>query len=153
MTALVLAGIPTLVHKTRVVVAGAVLFPLAVLVYALPQTLTSAFLGNFGFGSSQSATLVSTVSLVQERVPNEMRGRVMSLVQLNQGTAQLLTLPIAAVGQLVSLTVLLPAIGFGSLFLVVAIVGSQRQLWTAASAPLEEPATGPGGASPGEADP
>ena len=159
VTALILAGIPTLVHKTRVVVVGAVLFPVAVLVYALPQTLTSAFLGNFGFGSSQSATLVSTVSLVQERVPNEMRGRVMSLVQLNQGTAQLLTLPIAGIGQAVSLTVLLPAIGFGSLFLVVAIAASQRQLWTAASAPGGEPAAGgepaptPGGASPGEADP
>ena len=131
LASLVLMGVPNLRRKTRAIAIGAILFPVAVLVFALPQTLTAAFLANFGFGSSQSTTLVSTVSLVQERVPNEMRGRVMSLVQLNQGSAQLLTLPLAAVGQLISLTVLLPVVGFASLFLILAILLTHPALWTA----------------------
>ncbi len=135
LASLVLMGMPNLRHKPRAVAIGAALVPIAVLVFSLPQTLTAAFLANFGFGSSQSTTLVATVSLVQERVPNEMRGRVMSLVQLNQGTAQLLTLPLAAIAQAVSLAVLLPVIGFGSLFVIIAIIVTHPWLWSATSAP------------------
>ena len=133
MASLLLMGVPNLRHKARVVAIGAAVFPIAVLVFSLPQTLTAAFLASFGFGSSQSTTLVSTVSLVQERVPNEMRGRVMSLVQLNQGTAQLFTLPLAAIAQLVSLTVLLPVVGFSSLFVILAIVVTHPAVWRATS--------------------
>jgi MFS family permease len=134
LASLFLMGVPNLRHKTRAIAVGAVLFPVAVLVFALPQTLTAAFLANFGFGSSQSTTLVATVSLVQERVPNEMRGRVMSLVQLNMGAAQLLTLPLAAIGQFISLTVLLPVVGFATLFAIAAILLSHPALWSATSA-------------------
>ena len=140
LASLFLMGMPNLRRKTRAIAVGAVLFPVAVLVFALPQTLTAAFLANFGFGSSQSTTLVATVSLVQERVPNEMRGRVMSLVQLNQGAAQLLTLPIAAIGQFISLTVLLPAIGIGSLALIVAVLATHPTLWSATLASAPPPA-------------
>jgi MFS family permease len=138
LASLILVGLPNLRHKVRGLILGAALFPIGVLVFSLPRTLTSAFVAYFGFGSSQSTSLVSTVSLVQERVPNEMRGRVMSLVQLNEGAAQLLTLPLAAIGQVVSLTVLFPVIGFGSLFLVLAIVGTHPSLWNATSAPKPE---------------
>ena len=43
---------------------------------------------------------------MQQLVPNEVRGRIMSIFQLNMGVAQLMTMPIALLGQWLTLQVL-----------------------------------------------
>jgi hypothetical protein len=76
------------------------------------------------------ASLSSTI-LVQHRVPNEIRGRIMSLFQLNMGFAQLMTLPVAALAQWLTLQVLFPWMALTLLVIVLSILVSQRQIWHA----------------------
>ena len=92
-------------------------------------------------------------------VPNDVRGRVMSLLQLNMGLDQLLTFPLAGIGQAISLEVLFPILAASIAVLVLAIVIGQRK--TLASAGLAARAgqmpSGPGigmaQLSPEEAEP
>ena len=123
-------SLPNLRHKARIVLIGASLFPIATLVFSLPHTLTAVFIGSFGFGASQSSTLIANAALVEERVPNEMRGRLMSIVQLSKGTAMLFTLPIALVAEFISLSILVPVIAFSTLAVVVIIGIKYPGLWT-----------------------
>ena len=129
IAALVLTGMPFIERKARLIVLGSLLFPASVLVFSLPQTVESAFIAHFGFGASFSMTHIAAGSLVEYRVPNEMRGRVMSLVQLNMGISQLMTLGIAGVGQLVSLTTLIPVIGAVSLVGVALLAVMHPHVW------------------------
>ena len=129
LTALVLTGTPFIEHKARLIVVGAFVIPAALLVFSIPQTVTAAFVAHFGLGASFTMTQVAALSLVEHRAPNEMRVRVMSLMQLSMGVAQLLTLPIAGLGQAVSLTTLFPAIGFISLGVVALIAAARPQVW------------------------
>ena len=64
---------------------------------------------------------------------NEVRGRIMSLLLLNMGVAQALTLPIAALGQSVSLETLFPIMAFICLGAVAAIVLTHPAIWRARS--------------------
>lgn len=94
-------------------------------------TVPLAVVGNLGLGAAMAVSQIASVSLLQHVVPNEVRGRVMSLLGLNMGVAQLLTLPIAGVGQLLTLEVLFPALALLVLVLVVAITFADPALWRA----------------------
>jgi MFS family permease len=107
-----------------VIAFGAIAFALSFLVFAT-GTVPGAVLGNFGLGASLAATNISATALIQHLVPNEVRGRVMSILLANRGLAQLVTLPLAAVGGLISLRALFPLLAFVVLALVLLIVVTQ----------------------------
>ncbi|MEX2229490.1 MAG: MFS transporter [Dehalococcoidia bacterium] len=96
-------------------------FSLSFLVFSI-ATIPTAVLGNLGLGAGLAAVNIAAATIVQDLVPNRMRGRVMSVLALNLGLAQLLTLPLAAAGQIVSLRVLFPALALIQLALVAVLV-------------------------------
>ena len=74
---------------------------------------------------------VNSTILIQQLVPNDVRGRIMSIFQLNMGFAQLMTLPIAVAAQWMSLQTLLPMVAVGTLVAVGLILLTRRQIYRA----------------------
>ncbi|HWO93822.1 MAG TPA: hypothetical protein VNL92_03580, partial [Dehalococcoidia bacterium] len=76
-----------------------------------------------------------------------VRGRVMSLLQLNMGVSQFLTLPLAAIAQATSIELLFPTLALVVMVLVGAIVVGQRHRFGAAISGtrigLDEPSVQP----------
>lgn len=118
-------------RKGALLALATVGFGISFVIFATPR-VPFAIIGNFGLGASLAVSQITSMSLVQHLVANEVRGRVMSLLQLNMGFAQLLTLPLAAIATGVSLEVLFPALAFTLLALVVVINLTHTQIWRAA---------------------
>ena len=112
---------PTMRSWGRVLALAALGFSMAFMIFSVP-TVPTAVIGNLGMGASLIAVNIAAASLVQHYIPNEYRGRVMSLLMLSQGGAQLLTFPLAAAGQFASLRVLFPALAITQAVLVVALI-------------------------------
>ena len=75
-----------------------------------------------------TTTMISSTILIQHLTPNEMRGRVMSLLQLNMAFAQLMTMPVAMLAQWLTLEVLFPILAVLTLGAVVLILSLRLQL-------------------------
>lgn len=128
LAGLVLTRYAHVERKGALLVAGACGFGLAFALFALGRTALAATLGNFGLGLSVATVQISSIALLQHIAPDAIRGRVMSLLQLGMGTAQLATLPVAALGQLVGLEVLFPALAVAQLACVGSIALLQPAL-------------------------
>ncbi len=131
-----------LVERKGLVVSLAVLgFGLFFVIFAIRPTVAFAMLGQFGIGASMTTAQVSGTALIQLLVPNEVRGRVMGVLHVNMGLAQLMTLPVAALGQLISLQVLFPILAFSLLAVVSVILFARPAIWRARvlQAELAEP--------------
>jgi MFS family permease len=124
-------------HGVRLVV-GAFGFAIAFVVFASGHSVPFAVGGNLGLGFSMSMAQVSASSLLLGIVPNEVRGRVMSLLLLNMGFAQFLTLPLAAVGQATSLEVLFPVLAATCLATVALIVVRNPVIWREPALPDDD---------------
>ena len=117
-------------HKGLLVLGAAFVFGTAVLGFGLSREIAPAFLFNgLAGGAFQLLRIVGLASL-QQVVPNRLLGRVMSLLLLSQGIAQIAGLPIGAIGQLVSLEVLYPAAGVAIVLFALAVTATQRPLRT-----------------------
>ncbi len=110
----------------RVLALGAIGFALSFVVFSV-ATVPTAVIGNIGLGAGIASTNVAAITLLQHLVPNEVRGRVFSILMLNQGLAQFVTFPLAAAGELVSLRVLYPVLAVTQ----VAVVGALLVAWPA----------------------
>jgi hypothetical protein len=104
-----------------VLVLGALGFAVSFLVFST-ATVAGAVAGNIGLGAGLAATNVAATALVQHLVPDEMRGRVFSILMLNQGLAQFVTFPLAAAGELVSLRVLYPVLAVTQVVIVSTVI-------------------------------
>lgn len=103
---------------------GAVLFSVSFLVFVIDHSVVNVVIGNLGLGAGMTITTVSSSILIQQLVPNEVRGRIMSIFSLNMGLAQLMTMPVAALGQWLTLPVLFPlmaGITLGSVLLILVL--------------------------------
>ena len=88
-----------LVERKGLVVSLAVLgFGLFFVIFAIRPTVAFAMLGQFGIGASMTTAQVSGTALIQLLVPNEVRGRVMGVLHVNTGLAQLMTPPHSGTG-------------------------------------------------------
>jgi sugar phosphate permease len=72
--------------------------------------------------------MVSSTILIQHLTPNNMRGRVMSLFQLNMAFAQLMTMPVAILAQVFSLQTLFPVLAWITLIMVILVLVLKRQV-------------------------
>jgi predicted MFS family arabinose efflux permease len=115
-------------RRGRLIAVGALLFSGSFVVFVIDHTIINAVIGNLGIGAGMTITTVSSTILIQKLVPNEVRGRIMSIFQLNMGFAQLMTMPIAVLGQWLTLPVLFPLLAFATLAVVVVILFSKRQI-------------------------
>ncbi len=66
-------------HKARIVLAGAFLWSLALVGFAVSRSFAPSLAALVLLGVFQIAVSATTITLLQTRVPPEMRGRVMSL--------------------------------------------------------------------------
>jgi MFS family permease len=93
-------------------------------VFVIDHRVVNVVIGDLGLGAGMTITSVSSTILIQQLVPNEVRGRIMSIFQLNMGFAQLMTMPIAMFAQWLTLSVLFPivaAVTLGSVALILIL--------------------------------
>jgi len=128
VAAIILARFSNMVHRGALIGFGALLFSLSFLVFVLGKHELNVMIGNFGLGAGMTTLMVSSTVLIQHIVPNEIRGRIMSIFQLNMAFAQLMTMPVALLGQWLGLGLVFPALAYLTLVVVVVVLVSQPQL-------------------------
>jgi MFS family permease len=84
-----LALIGDVPHKGKVLTSGAVAFGLSLLLFSLTRSLPVAGFAYLINGAAWTAAGISATSIVQVLVPNEVRGRVMSLFSLHFAFSQM----------------------------------------------------------------
>ncbi|MDA1076195.1 MAG: MFS transporter [Proteobacteria bacterium] len=133
VAAFALARFPSISRRGAMVAAGALLFSVSFLVFVFDNNIVNTIIGNLGLGAGMTIAMVSSTILIHEQVPNEARGRVMSIFQLNMGAAQLMTMPVALLGQWLTLPVLFPLVALVTLIIVVAMTAFQPKLFAAST--------------------
>jgi len=104
-----LASTNLLDHKGRIFIVSSLLFSLSLMLFGFTRSLPIAALAYVLNGMAMASSGISSIAIVQSIVPNEVRGRVMSLYGLNQSTAQLNGITLGAVAQVMGMAFLLPA--------------------------------------------
>ena len=107
-----LTRFPDFDQKGILIAGGVLLFAASFVVFAIGTSWHFAVVGNVGLGAGMATSQVASTSLIAAMTPNKVRGRVMSLLMLNMGVAQALTLPVVA--QAISLETLFPILGVTS---------------------------------------
>jgi MFS family permease len=123
--ALVVASLGDYQHKGILLLTSLLIWTASLLIFALSQTFWLSLLTLLTFGIAQNGVGATTITLLQTRVPPQMRGRVMSLnTLLIMGVRPLGDFPASGLIALMGgpLTVLLCAslVGIYSLYLLVA---------------------------------
>lgn len=126
--ALVMMRLASFEHRGALIAAGALLFSAAFVVFVSDYTELNVIIGNFGLGAGMTTTMVSSTILIQHLAPNEVRGRIMSIFQMNMAFAQLMTMPVAMLGQWLTLPVLFPVLSYLTLGAVLLILVTQSQV-------------------------
>jgi MFS family permease len=132
--ALAMAKLASYPRRGALVVGGAVLFSVSFVVFVFDHTVWHAIIGNIGLGAGMTTTMVAATILIQQLAPDDIRGRLMSIFQLNMAFAQLMTMPVAMLAQWLSLPVLFPILSFATLGIVLIIILTQKQVWRATTA-------------------
>ncbi|MCB1644491.1 MAG: MFS transporter [Pseudomonadales bacterium] len=128
VAAIVMTRLASFERRGALVAFGAVLFSLSFVVFVSDHTVLNVIIGNFGLGAGMTTTMVSSTILIQHLAPNEVRGRIMSIFQLNMAFAQLMTMPVAFLGQWLTLPVLFPILSWITLGMVILILLSRPQV-------------------------
>ena len=126
--AIAMAQLASYERRGLLIAGGTLLYALSFIVFVMDHTRTNVIIGNLGLGAGMTISTVSSVILIQHLTPNEMRGRIMSLFQLNMAFAQLMTMPVAILGQWLTLPVLFPILSFMTLSIVALILVTQSQV-------------------------
>jgi MFS family permease len=117
-------------HKGLLMLGATLVFGTAVIGFGLSREIAPAFLFNGLAGGTFQLLRIVGVASVQQVVPNRLLGRVMSLLLLSQGIAQLAGLLIGAIGHFAGLEVLYPAAGVAIVVFALAVTATQRPLRT-----------------------
>lgn len=136
VTSVSLARLQGLVHRGQTLCVVAIMFGVSILVFGYSRSVPLTAVANFVLGVGLTTMLVTSSTIVQQTVSDEMRGRVMGLFPLTLGLAQLNTMTIGAAAQLLGLTVVVPALGWITLALSGAIIIGQPALRRARPHPV-----------------
>lgn len=128
LAAIVMAQLSHFARRGLLLSLGAVLFAVSFVIFVGDHTELNVIVGNIGLGAGMTTTMISSTILIQHFADNEVRGRVMSIMQLNMAFAQLMTMPVAILGQWLTLPVLFPVLSGITLLAVVVILLTQREL-------------------------
>ena len=128
IAAMLMTKFASIKQRGFMLVAGALIFSLSFVFFVSDHTPINAIIGNLGLGIGMTTTMVSSTILIQHLVPNEFRGRIMSIFQMNMAFAQLMTMPVALLGQWLTLPVLFPLLAITTLALVTLIIIFQPQV-------------------------
>lgn len=117
-------------RKGALLLAAAGLFAVAVLFFSLTRSVVIASLSFGLIGVAFQIVMTVSMSIVQQVVPNRLLGRVMGLLVLSNGMAQLLGVVIGGIGQAIGLELLYLAIAVGMIAAISTIAATQRPLRT-----------------------
>lgn len=126
--AIAMAKLSSFEQRGRLIAFGTLLFSISFLVFVSGHSVWNAIVGNIGLGAGMTITMVSSTILIQHLTPNNMRGRVMSLFQLNMAFAQLMTMPVAILAQVFSLQTLFPVLAWITLTMVILVLVLKKQV-------------------------
>ncbi len=115
-----LAFMSDLPHKGKVLMIGALAFGPSLLLFSLTRSLPVAGFAYLINGAAWTAAGICATSIVQVIVPNEVRGRVMSLFSLHFAFAQMNGATLGAVAAVVGLETLM--VGTTSLCTIVVVI-------------------------------
>lgn len=93
----------------RLFMASSLLFGLSFMVFGLVRALPLVALMYVINGAAWTTANITSTGIVQRIVPNEVRGRVMSLFMLNGAIAQLNSMLLGVIADIIPLEILLPA--------------------------------------------
>jgi predicted MFS family arabinose efflux permease len=117
-----------LVSRGSTLCFATLLFAVCAIVFAHSRFIPLTALVNFGLGFALIGTVVSSTTIVQHAVSDEMRGRVMGLFPLAMGLSLLDGAPVSAAGQWLGLEVVLPILAWTTLAVTGAIILSRPAL-------------------------
>lgn len=128
----------------RTLSAMVLLFAVSAIVFGHSRVIPLTACVNFTLGFAVVGTMVTASTLVQFRVSEEMRGRVLGLFPLAMGLAMLDAAPVSALGQFFGLETVLPALAWATLALSLSVIARRpllRQQWRRfeGQPPLEAP--------------
>ncbi|MDA0366471.1 MAG: MFS transporter [Chloroflexi bacterium] len=139
-----LASTNLLDHRGRIFIISSIGFGLSFVAFGFARWLPLVGFAYLLNGMAMAGSNVSSISIVQSIVPNDVRGRVMSLYGLNQSVAQLNGITLGAVAQVMGMAFLLPATTIVCTVVVVALVLTSPGLRRIDAAPVAaEPAAPP----------
>ena len=113
---------PDVAGRGSTLVLAAIAFAVSAIIFAFSRSIWLTAVTNVGLGVALSASTVSASVIIQQKVVEGMRGRVMGLFPLTNGFAMLLTFPISAVAQSAGLPIVLTVLGWTTLGLSALIV-------------------------------
>ena len=122
-------------RKGRIVALATVGFGLSFMVFGIGHTVANAAIGNFGLGVTMATSQIAGTALIQLTAPAHLRGRVMSVLNLNMGLAQVVTLPLAELGQWITLETLFPALATAMLAVTALILLLRPVVWRSVVTP------------------
>ncbi len=140
--ALALTG--SIPHKGTIFIFAAIGFGLSFVLFGLVRWLPLAGFAYLINGASWTAASITGMAMVQSVVPNEMRGRVMSLYTINSSAAQLNAISLGAIASVVGMEVLLPgttAMCAGLVIVLALTVPTLRHLDRRVTAQAEQAAS------------
>lgn len=111
-----------LARKGATLCVMTLLFSVCAIGFAHSRFIPLTAVVNFGLGFALIGTMVSSTTIVQHTVSEEMRGRVMGLFPLAMGLSMLNGAPVSAAGQWLGLEVVFPIIAWATLLLSGAII-------------------------------
>ncbi len=117
-----------LAQRGATLVAVTLLFAVGVIVFGHSRFIPLTAVANFMLGFCMVATNITSSTIAQHVVSEEMRGRVMGLFPLMMGLAMLTAAPVGAIGQVVGLEVVVPTLGWITLTMILAIVFVRPQV-------------------------
>jgi MFS family permease len=138
----VLASRPRFAARGSTLAALVILFGVAGIVFGHSRIVALTAVANFSLGVAMAGMMLSSATLVQYRVVEEMRGRVMGLFPLVMGLSMLNVGPVSAAGQGLGLPVVVPALEWATLLAALAILAAAPALRRAQAVPVAPPPLG-----------
>lgn len=106
-------------------------FASCAIVFAHSRVVLVTAAANFGLGFAMVATMVSSSTIVQQTVSEEMRGRVMGLFPLAMGLSMLAGFPASAAGEVWGLPRVFPVLAWATLAVTGSVIALRPALRTA----------------------
>ena len=113
---------PDVAGRGSTLVLAALAFAVSAIVFAYSRSIWLTAATNVGLGVSLAASTVSASVIIQQKVVEGMRGRVMSLFPLTNGFAMLFTLPISVIAQGAGLPIVVTILAWATLALAAVII-------------------------------
>ena len=150
MGALTLASVSGMVPKGKLITWGGLVFPALLIVFALVNVLPLSLILLLGIGFWFVFFINSANALIQSLVPDQLRGRVMSIYMMTWSLMPIALLPMGALVDVVGAPITVAGAGVLLLLAMTGVAVVRPELWRK-DKPIEVPVSSspqPGGKRP-----